>query len=136
MSRIESQVNRRDDDFVTRDRHHRELAQALRDTLEQTALGGAQKYRDRHVARGKLLPRERVRTLLDPGSPFLEVAPLAAHGMYNNNAPGAGVIAGVGRVNGTECMVVANEETVRGGAYYPKPVNTHLRAYEIDLEYQ
>src|SRR5690625_7598040 len=73
MSRIESQVNRRDDDFVTRDRYHRELAQALRDTLEQTALGGAQKYRDRHVARGKLLPRERVRTLLDPGSPFLEV---------------------------------------------------------------
>src|SRR5690625_7932482 len=100
MSRIESQVNRRDDDFVTRDRHHRELAQALRDTLEQTALGGAQKYRDRHVARGKLLPRERVRTLLDPGSPFLEVAPLAAHGMYNNDAPGAGIIAGVGRVSG------------------------------------
>lgn len=134
MSRIESQVNRRDDDFVTRDRHHRELAQALRDTLEQTALGGAQKYRDRHVARGKLLPRERVRTLLDPGSPFLEVAPLAAHGMYNNDAPGAGIIAGVGRVSGTECMVVANDATVKGGTYYPMTVKKHLRAQEIALE--
>jgi len=134
MSRIESQVNRRDDDFVTRDRHHRELAQALRDTLEQTVLGGAQKYRDRHVARGKLLPRERVRTLLDPGSPFLEVAPLAAHGMYNNDAPGAGLIAGIGRVNGTECMVVANDATVKGGTYYPMTVKKHLRAQEIALE--
>src|SRR5690625_7926778 len=98
MSRIESQVNRRDDDFVTRDRHHRELAQALRDTLEQTALGGAHKYRDRHVGGGMLLPRERVRTLLDPGSPFLDVTPLAAHGMYNNDAPGAVIIVGVVRV--------------------------------------
>src|SRR5690625_978377 len=122
MSRIESQVNRRDDDFVTRYRYRRAHVQSLRHAREQPALGGAQKFRDRHVARGKLLPRERVRTLLDPGSPFLEVAPLAAHGMYNNDAPGAGIIAGVGRVSGTECMVVANDATVKGGTYYPMKI--------------
>src|SRR5690625_5208347 len=134
MSRIEIQVNRRNDDFVTRDLHHRDLAVAQRDPLVATVLGGAQKYRDRHVARGKLLPRERVRTLLDPGSAFLEIASLAAHGMYDDAAPGAGIVTGIGRVNGIEAMVVANDATVKGGTYFPMTVKKHLRAQEIALE--
>ena len=134
MPRLDSHVNRKDADFVARDEHHRQLAADLRDKLERTALGGSEKAREKHEARGKLLPRERVRTLLDPGSPFLEVAPLAANGMYEDAAPGAGVIAGVGRVNGVECMVVANDATVKGGTYYPITVKKHLRAQEIALE--
>src|SRR5690625_3065376 len=134
MSRIESRINRKDDDFISRERHHRHLADELRDVLERTALGGAKKYRDRHEARGKLLPRERVRTILDAGSPFLEIAPLAAQGMYNDDAPGAGMVAGIGRVSGTECMLVANDATVKGGTYYPMTVKKHLRAQEIALE--
>ncbi|WP_376696356.1 carboxyl transferase domain-containing protein [Wenzhouxiangella sp. EGI_FJ10305] len=134
MPRLDSHVNRKDADFVARDEHHRQLAADLREKLERTALGGPEKSREKHVGRGKLLPRERVRTLLDPGSPFLEVAPLAANGMYEDAAPGAGVIAGVGRVNGVECMVVANDATVKGGTYYPITVKKHLRAQEIALE--
>jgi 3-methylcrotonyl-CoA carboxylase beta subunit len=134
MPRLDSHVNRKDADFVARDEHHRQLAADLREKLEQTALGGPEKSREKHEGRGKLLPRERVRTLLDPGSPFLEVAPLAANGMYEDAAPGAGVIAGVGRVNGVECMVVANDATVKGGTYYPITVKKHLRAQEIALE--
>jgi len=134
MPRLDSHVNRKDADFVARDEHHRQLAADLREKLEQTALGGPEKSREKHTGRGKLLPRERVRALLDPGSPFLEVAPLAANGMYEDAAPGAGVIAGVGRVNGVECMVVANDATVKGGTYYPITVKKHLRAQEIALE--
>ncbi|HSH27340.1 MAG TPA: carboxyl transferase domain-containing protein [Wenzhouxiangella sp.] len=134
MPRLDSQVNRKDADFVERDRHHRQLAADLREVLERTALGGSERSRERHEGRGKLLPRERVRTLLDPGSPYLEVAPLAANGMYDDDAPGAGLIAGIGRVNGQECMVVANDATVKGGTYYPMTVKKHLRAQEIALE--
>src|SRR5699024_4743696 len=134
MSRLDSQVNRKDADFVARDRHHRQLADELRKKLERTALGGPERSRQRHEDRGKLLPRERVRTLLDPGSPFLEVAPLAADGLYEDAAPGAGMIAGIGRVNGSECMIVANDATVKGGTYYPMTVKKHLRAQEIALE--
>jgi len=134
MPRLDSHVNRKDADFVARDELHRQLAADLREKLEKTALGGPEKSREKHEGRGKLLPRERVRTLLDPGSPFLEVAPLAANGMYEDAAPGAGVIAGVGRVNGVECMVVANDATVKGGTYYPITVKKHLRAQEIALE--
>jgi 3-methylcrotonyl-CoA carboxylase beta subunit len=134
MPRIDSQVNRKDPDFSARDAHHRGLAAELRDKLERAALGGPEKSREKHAARGKLLPRERIRTLLDPGSPFLEVSPLAAHGLYEDAAPGAGVIAGIGRINGSECMVVANDATVKGGTYYPMSVKKHLRAQEIALE--
>ncbi len=134
MPRLDSHVNRKDADFVARDEHHRQLAADLREKLERTALGGPEKSREKHEGRGKLLPRERVRTLLDPGSPFLEVAPLAANGMYEDAAPGAGIITGVGRVNGVECMVVANDATVKGGTYYPITVKKHLRAQEIALE--
>ncbi|MER5769993.1 carboxyl transferase domain-containing protein [Streptomyces sp. NPDC001985] len=113
---------------------HRELAGTLRATLARARLGGGEKARARHTARGKLLPRDRVDTLLDPGSPFLELAPLAAHGMYEDQAPAAGVIAGIGRVSGREVVIVANDATVKGGTYYPMTVKKHLRAQEIALE--
>src|SRR5512145_3050714 len=109
--------------------------QALVDDLNaQVALhaaGGGEVARKKHEARGKLLPRERVQMLLDPGTPFLEIAPLAAHGMYKGDAPGAGLIAGIGRVAGVDCMVVCNDATVKGGTYYPMTVKKHLRAQEI-----
>jgi 3-methylcrotonyl-CoA carboxylase beta subunit len=109
------------------------LAADLRSRLDRVRLGGPQKARDRHVARGKLLPRERVDALLDPGSPFLELSPLAAGGMYDDEAPGAGVITGIGRVSGRECVLVANDATVKGGTYYPMTVKKHLRAQEVAL---
>ena len=113
---------------------HRELAAQLREKLAAARLGGGEKARARHTARGKLLPRDRVDALLDPGSPFLELAPLAAHGMYGGAAPAAGVIAGIGRVSGRETVIVANDATVKGGTYYPMTVKKHLRAQEIALE--
>ncbi|NDZ82834.1 methylcrotonoyl-CoA carboxylase [Streptomyces sp. SID10853] len=113
---------------------HGVLATELRTRLAAARLGGGEKSRARHVARGKLLPRDRVDTLLDPGSPFLELAPLAAEGMYGGSAPAAGVIAGIGRVSGREVVVVANDATVKGGTYYPMTVKKHLRAQEVALE--
>ncbi|WP_328386692.1 methylcrotonoyl-CoA carboxylase [Streptomyces sp. NBC_00400] len=113
---------------------HRELAAELREKLASARLGGGEKARARHTARGKLLPRDRVDALLDPGSPFLELAPLAAEGMYGGAAPAAGVIAGIGRVSGRETVIVANDATVKGGTYYPMTVKKHLRAQEIALE--
>ncbi|ORW03601.1 carboxyl transferase domain-containing protein [Mycobacterium kyorinense] len=110
---------------------HQALVAQLREKLAVAALGGPERARDRHVSRGKLLPRDRVDGLLDPGSPFLEVAPLAANGMYDDECPGAGIITGVGRVSGRECMIVANDATVKGGTYYPITVKKHLRAQEI-----
>jgi 3-methylcrotonyl-CoA carboxylase beta subunit len=110
---------------------HRELTAELRQRLRETALGGSEKSRQRHVSRGKLLPRERVDTLLDPGSPFLELSPLAANGMYGDEAPGAGLITGIGRVSGRECLIIANDATVKGGTYYPITVKKHLRAQEV-----
>jgi 3-methylcrotonyl-CoA carboxylase beta subunit len=108
-----------------------EASEALRALTEAAALGGPEASRTRHVARGKLLPRERVEALLDPGSPFLELSPLAAHGLYGNEVPGAGLITGIGRVSGIECVIVANDATVKGGTYYPVTVKKHLRAQEI-----
>ena len=110
---------------------HLQLVAQLRDKLAVAALGGPQRARDRHTARGKLLPRDRVDGLLDPGSPLLEIAPLAADGMYDDDCPAAGIITGIGRVSGRECMVVANDATVKGGTYYPITVKKHLRAQEI-----
>src|SRR6476619_6976966 len=112
---------------------HVRLVTELRERLATAALGGSEQSRQRHVSRGKLLPRERVDTLLDPGSPFLEFSPLAANGMYDDECPGAGVIAGIGRVSGRECVIVANDATVKGGTYYPMSVKKHLRAQEIAL---
>jgi 3-methylcrotonyl-CoA carboxylase beta subunit len=110
------------------------LARALRDRFATAALGGPTAARERHLARGKLLPRERVARLLDEDSPFLEVAPLAADGLYGGEAPGAGVIAGIGLVHGRHVMVVCNDATVKGGTYYPMTVKKHLRAQEIARE--
>lgn len=103
----------------------------LAQTVETIAAGGGERARDKHLARGKLLPRDRVRTLLDPGSPFLEFSQLAAHKVYDDDVPAAGIITGVGRVSGTECVIVANDATVKGGTYYPLTVKKHLRAQEI-----
>ncbi len=119
--------------FRTNDAHHRALSAELREVLAQTALGGPESSRDKHVARGKLLPRDRVDALLDRGSAFLELSPLAAHGLYDGDAPGAGVITGIGRVEGRECVIVANDATVKGGTYYPMTVKKHLRAQEVAL---
>jgi 3-methylcrotonyl-CoA carboxylase beta subunit len=113
---------------------HAELTARLRDKLAAARLGGGEKARARHTSRGKLLPRDRVDGLLDPGSPFLELAPLAADGMYGGQAPAAGVVAGIGRVSGREVVVVANDATVKGGTYYPMTVKKHLRAQEIALD--
>ena len=115
---------------------HLALVEQLRAKLAAAALGGPTHARDRHVARGKLLPRDRVDSLLDPGSPLLEVAPLAADGMYDDQCPGAGIIIGIGRVSGRECMIVANDATVKGGTYYPITVKKHLRAQEIAAQNQ
>jgi 3-methylcrotonyl-CoA carboxylase beta subunit len=114
--------------------HNRALAEALRARVAEAALGGSEKARERHTARGKLLPRERVERLLDPGSPFLEIGQLAAGGVYDDEIPGAGMIAGIGRVSGRQCMIVANDATVKGGTYYPLTVKKHLRAQEIAAE--
>ncbi|GKQ37643.1 carboxyl transferase domain-containing protein [Streptomyces sp. A012304] len=113
---------------------HLALVEELRGKLAAARLGGGDKARERHTARGKLLPRDRVDALLDPGSPFLELAPLAADGMYDGQAPAAGVIAGIGRVSGRACVIVANDATVKGGTYYPMTVKKHLRAQEVALE--
>lgn len=113
---------------------HLELVGELREKLATSALGGPGKARERHLARGKLLPRQRVDQLLDPGSPFLELSPLAADGMYGDECPGAGVIGGIGRVSGRECVIVANDATVKGGTYYPMTVKKHLRAQEVALQ--
>jgi len=110
------------------------LAAELRDKVAQAALGGSEKSRQRHVSRGKLLPRERVERLLDPGSPLLELGQLAANGLYGEDIPGAGLITAIGRVSGRQCMIVCNDATVKGGTYYPMTVKKHLRAQEIALE--
>src|SRR3954452_16386929 len=114
--------------------HHAALAADLAGQLARVALGGGERARQRHVDRGKLLPRERVDALLDPGSPFLELSPLAAHGLYDGEAPAAGIITGIGRIAGRECVVVANDATVKGGTYYPMTVKKHLRAQEVALQ--
>ncbi|MCX3286135.1 methylcrotonoyl-CoA carboxylase [Streptomyces sp. NEAU-H22] len=120
--------------FRANEEGHHALVEELRTKLAAAAQGGGERARARHTARGKLLPRDRVDTLLDPGSPFLELAPLAADGMYEEQAPAAGVIAGIGRVSGRETVVIANDATVKGGTYYPMTVKKHLRAQEVALD--
>ena len=112
----------------------RGLVADLKARLAEVEQGGGRAARERHLGRGKLLPRERVQALLDPGSPFLELSPLAAHEVYDDPVPAAGLITGIGRIAGTECVVVANDATVKGGTYYPLTVKKHLRAQEIARE--
>ncbi|EGI76448.1 carboxyl transferase domain-containing protein [Hylemonella gracilis] len=131
MSKLHSQLNPRSESFQANAAAMRALVEDLRAQFARVEQGGGEAARAKHVARGKLLPRERVLQLLDPGSPFLEIAPLAAHAMYGDEAPGAGLIVGIGRVSGVDCMVVCNDATVKGGTYYPMTVKKHLRAQEI-----
>ncbi|HMM57398.1 MAG: methylcrotonoyl-CoA carboxylase [Xanthomonadales bacterium PRO7] len=134
MPIIESQLDTRSPEFAANAATLRAAVDDLKKQLASTALGGGERAREKHTARGKLLPRERIRALLDPGSPFLELSALAAHGMYDDAAPAAGIIAGIGRVHGTEVVVVANDATVKGGTYFPITVKKHLRAQEVALE--
>jgi len=136
MPALSSQLNPRSADFAANAAAMRTLVDDLRQQLEKVSLGGGEAARAKHTARGKLLPRERVLNLLDPGTPFLELAPLAALNLYNNDAPSAGLIAGIGRVSGVDCMVVCNDATVKGGTYYPMTVKKHLRAQEIAQQNQ
>jgi len=106
----------------------------LRARVDEVRLGGGKAARERHLGRGKLLPRERIRTLLDPGAPFLELSQLAAHGVYDEPVPAAGIITGIGRVSGQECVIIVNDATVKGGTYYPLTVKKHLRAQDIARE--
>lgn len=131
MSRIVSKVDPRGAEFAANAQWMRGLVADLEEKVARVQQGGGEEARRRHTARGKLLPRERVERLLDPGSPFLEIGQLAAWGMYDDEAPGAGIVSGIGRVQGVECMVVANDATVKGGTYYPISVKKHLRAQEI-----
>ena len=134
MTILTSEVDTRSDAFKRNAESMRAQVEDLRRRTEQVRLGGGEDSRKRHVSRGKLLPRERVRALLDPGSPFLELSPLAALDMYDNEAPGSGVITGIGRVSGVECVIVCNDATVKGGTYYPMTVKKHLRAQEVAME--
>ncbi len=131
MSKIQSKISPGSEAFEANAAAMRALVADLRVQVARVRDGGGEKARARHVSRGKLLPRERVERLLDAGSPFLEIGQLAAHGMYDGDAPGAGLITGIGRVSGVECMIVANDATVKGGTYYPMTVKKHLRAQEV-----
>jgi 3-methylcrotonyl-CoA carboxylase beta subunit len=134
MTVLRSTISTRSAEFRENQAATTALVADLKAKVEEVKQGGGARARDKHLARGKLLPRERVRTLLDEGSPFLELSQLAAYGMYGGEVPAAGIITGIGRVAGRECMVVANDATVKGGTYFPLTVKKHLRAQEIARE--
>lgn len=131
MTKIISQLNTASQDFKANAQAMQDLTDALKQTISKICLGGDEKARQRHLQHGKLLPRERLHLLLDPGSPFLELSQLAAYQVYEDVVPAAGIITGIGRVAGIECMIVVNDATVKGGTYYPLTVKKHLRAQEI-----
>ncbi|MBN9067533.1 MAG: methylcrotonoyl-CoA carboxylase, partial [Rhizobiales bacterium] len=131
MSALASSISPASDAFRANAEKMRDLVADIAEKAATIEQGGSEESRQRHVARGKLLPRERLAQLLDFGSPFLEIGQFAAHGMYGEDIPGAGMIAGVGRIEGTECVIVVNDATVKGGTYYPITVKKHLRAQEI-----
>jgi 3-methylcrotonyl-CoA carboxylase beta subunit len=131
---LASSIRPGDAQFEANSRAMRALVAQLRERCAAAAQGGSQSARERHQARGKLLARERIDLLLDPGAPFLELSALAAYEMYGGEVPGAGIVTGIGRVSGCECVIVANDATVKGGTYYPISVKKHLRAQEIAAE--
>src|SRR3954469_16970617 len=131
---LPSTIDPRSREFACNAAAMQELVEELRGKLQTAMQGGSEEARARHVTRGKLLARERINLLLDPGTPFLELSPLAAHGMYGGDVHSASLITGIGRVSGRECVVVANDATVKGGTYYPMTVKKHLRAQEIARE--
>ena len=134
MTVLQTQLNPRSADFQANAQAMRTVVDDLKAQVAKVAQGGGPEARRKHTGRGKLLPRERVDVLLDPGTPFLELSQLAAHGMYNDDAPGAGLITGIGRVAGRDCVIVCNDATVKGGTYYPMTVKKHLRAQEISQQ--
>lgn len=134
MFRIESRVDTSKDEFAENDRTNRELIEKLTGTIKEVEKGGSQKSVEKHKKRGKLTARERLSKLFDPNTPFLEFSPLAAYNMYDNEAPAAGIITGVGIVHGKEVLVVANDATVKGGTYFPMTIKKHIRAQEIAIE--
>ncbi len=134
MTRIQSTISAQSEEFRRNQEAMKALAEELTALREIAAAGGSDKARERHTARGKRLPRERVMGLIDPGSPFLELSPLAAHDMYSKDIHGAGLITGIGRVEGRECVIVCNDATIKGGTYYPMTVKKHLRAQEVARE--
>ena len=134
MPVLTSSVDRKSERFAANEAAMRDLVADLQTERAKAALGGSEASRARHVARGKLLPRERVYKLLDPGTPFLELSPMAAHGLYGEEIHAAGIITGIGCVSGRECVIVCNDATIKGGTYYPVTVKKHLRAQEIALE--
>ena len=134
MAILASSVDKNAVEFRANAERMRELMSQLQARRAEAALGGPERARERHVSRGKLLPRDRVMNLVDPGSPFLELSPLAANGMYDDAIHGAGLITGIGRIEGRECVVVCNDSTIKGGTYFPLTVKKHLRAQEIARE--
>jgi 3-methylcrotonyl-CoA carboxylase beta subunit len=134
METLETSISPTSPQFLANQKHHRGLAHTLRERLAEVRQGGGEKYRQRHESQGKLFVRERIERLLDPGSPFLEFSPLAAVGMYDLEAPGAGIVTGIGRVSNREVLIVANDATVKGGSYFPMTVKKHLRAQQIAEE--
>ncbi len=134
MFRIETKVNTNSDEYKTNYELNKKQHEEFKEHLEKVKLGGPEKSRKRHIERGKLLPRERVARLLDKNTPFLELSPLAAYDMYNNDAPSAGIITGIGLVHGREVMVIANDATVKGGTYYPMTILKHARAQRVAEE--
>ena len=134
MAKIISKINVRSPEFIENAAHMQVQVDDLKAKLEQIKLGGGERSRERHLSRGKLLPRDRVNALLDAGSPFLELSQLAAYEVYDANVPAAGIITGIGRVAGQECVIVANDATVKGGTYFPLTVKKHLRAQAIAQE--
>jgi 3-methylcrotonyl-CoA carboxylase beta subunit len=131
MPTLETKLNARSESFKANAEAMRTLVADLKAKVAKLAEGGGDAARDKHLSRGKLLPRDRVQQLLDPGTPFLELSQLAAYDMYDDAAPGAGIITGIGRVAGQECVIVCNDATVKGGTYYPMTVKKHVRAQEI-----
>ncbi len=134
METLQTSISPTSPQFLENQKYHRGLAHTLRERLAEVRQGGGEKYRQRHEAQGKLFVRDRIERLLDPGSPFLELSPLAAFGMYDREAPGAGIVTGIGRVSKREVMIIANDATVKGGSYFPMTVKKHLRAQQIAEE--
>ena len=131
MPALTSKIKTDSKEFAANEASNRKLAEDLRAVCEKVAQGGSKRARDRHLSRGKLLPRDRIRKVVDGGAPFLEIGQLAAYGLYDDEVPSAGIVTGIGKVSGVDCMIVANDATVKGGTYYPLTVKKHLRAQEI-----
>jgi len=131
MPAIESKIKSDSREFAANESANRQLAADLKQVCDKISAGGSKRSRDRHLSRGKLLPRDRIRTVVDRGAPFLEIGQMAAYGLYDDEVPAAGIITGIGQVSDIDCMIVANDATVKGGTYYPLTVKKHLRAQEI-----